>query len=318
MKIGVFDPVFASVALEPMLDQIKALGLEAVEIATGNYPGSPHCRPDRLLADAVATEAFQQVVAERGLEISALSCHGNPLHPQRAQAAVADAVFRDTVRLASRLGVRVVNLFSGCPGDGPHATGPNWVTCTWPPDYAATLAWQWDQVVIPYWRDAAAFAAGHGVRLGIEMHPGFVVYNPRSLLRLRDAVGDVVGANLDPSHLFWQQIDPIAAIRELGPAICHVHAKDTAINAANTGRNGVLDLARADPAERSWVFRSVGDGHDLAFWKLFVATLRAVGYDGVLSIEHEDPLATIDEGLRRSAATLRAALPIEPAAASSR
>ncbi|HXG40813.1 MAG TPA: sugar phosphate isomerase/epimerase [Candidatus Limnocylindrales bacterium] len=316
MKIGVFDPVFGGLELEPMLDRIVALGLEAVEIGTGNYPGDRHCRPGELLDDPSALARFRDAFGARGLTISALSCHGNPIHPDRARAARDDAVFRDTVRLASALGVGVVNLFSGCPGDGPDARQPNWVTCAWPPEYGEIVRWQWEAVVVPYWREAGRFAAEHGVRLAFEMHPGFVVYNPRTLLRLRDEVGEVVGANLDPSHLFWQGIDPILAIRELGPAIYHVHAKDTAIDPYNTARNGVLDLAHySDVANRSWVFRSVGDGHDLLFWKRFVSALRVVGYDHVLSIEHEDSLASTDEGIARAIATLRAAVLSEPATA---
>jgi sugar phosphate isomerase/epimerase len=148
------------------------------------------------------------------------------------------------------------------------------------------------------------------------MHPGFVVYNPRTLLRLRSEVGPVVGANLDPSHLFWQGIDPLLAIRELGEAIAHVHAKDTAIDPYNTARNGVLDLqSYADVGARSWVFRSVGDGHDLLFWKRFVSALRVAGYDHVLSIEHEDSLASVEDGLGRAIGTLRAAVLAEPAGA---
>jgi sugar phosphate isomerase/epimerase len=315
MKIGVFDPVFGAMPLDAMLDRVKELGLEAVEIGAGNYPGNERCDPGRLLADDQAFDRFRQAFASRELEVSALSCHGNPLHPDRAVAAHDDAIFRDTVKLAARLGIRQVNLFSGCPGDGPSAIRPNWVTCAWPPDYLETLEWQWNEVVIPYWREAGSFAADNGVRLAFEMHPGFVVYNPASLFRLREAVGDVIGANLDPSHLFWQQIDPLVAIRELGPAIFHVHAKDTAIDPVNTARNGVLDVGSySAPAERSWIFRSVGDGHDLLFWKQFVAALRVVGYDHVLSIEHEDILASVDDGLDRAIATLRAAVLSAPPA----
>jgi sugar phosphate isomerase/epimerase len=316
MKIGVFDPVFGALELEPMLDKIAGLGLEAVEIGAGNYPGDRHCRPAQLLADDAACRRFQTAFTSRNLAISALSCHGNPIHPDAKRAAHDDAVFRDTVRLAERLGVGVVNLFSGCPGDGPGARQPNWVTCAWPPEYAEIVAWQWDSVVVPYWREAGAFAAEHGVRLGFEMHPGFVVYNPATLLRLRAAVGPVIGANLDPSHLFWQGIDPILAIRDLGEAIVHVHAKDTAIDPYNAARNGVLDLQPyANVAARSWVFRSVGDGHDLLFWKRFVSALRVAGYDHVLSIEHEDSLASTDEGIGRAIGTLRAAVLGEPATA---
>ena len=316
MKLGVFDPVFGSMELAPVLDRVVELGLQAVEIGAGNYPGDARCKPGELLEDETARRQFAEAFASRGLAISALSCHGNPIHPDADRAAHDDAVFRDTVRLAGELEVGVVNLFSGCPGDGPNASQPNWVTCAWPPEFSEIVAWQWDDVVLPYWRSAGAFASEHGVRLGFEMHPGFVVYNPKTLLRLRAEVGEVIGANLDPSHLFWQGIDPIAAIRDLAGAIYHVHAKDTALDAYNVARNGVLDLERYDDiANRSWVFRSVGDGHDVLFWKRFVSALRVVGYDHVLSIEHEDSLASIDEGLTRAIGTLNQAILAEPAGA---
>ena len=314
MKIGVFNPVFGNLEFETMLDRVAEAGLEAVEIGTGNYPGDTHCRPDELLADDDACRRFREAIESRGLVISALSCHGNPIHPNPEAAGRSDRVFRSTVELAERLGVPVVNLFSGCPGDGPHASQPNWVTCAWPPEFSEVVRWQWDDVVIPYWREAGAYAQQHGVRLGFEMHPGFVVYNPRTLLRLRDAVGPVVGANLDPSHLFWQGIDPIVAIRELREAIFHVHAKDTALDPQNVAANGVLDYGRYDDvANRSWVFRSVGYGHDALFWKRFVSALRVVGYDYVLSIEHEDSLASPDEGLAKAVATLKESVLTEPA-----
>ena len=316
MKIGVFDPIFGGLEFEPMLDRIVEAGLGAVEIGTGNYPGDRHCKPAELLADDAACARFTDAVASRGLVISALSCHGNPVHPDRERAAHDDEVYRRTVQLAERLGVGVVNLFSGCPGDGPKASQPNWVTCAWPPEFSEIVRWQWDEVVIPYWLEAGAFAESHGVRLGFEMHPGFVVYNPATLLRLREAVGPVIGANLDPSHLFWQGIDPIVAIRELGPAIHHVHAKDTALDPQNVARNGVLDYGRYDDlANRSWVFRSVGYGHDALFWKRFVSALRVAGYDHVLSIEHEDSLASPDEGLAKAVATLKECVLTEPPAA---
>ncbi len=317
MKLGVFDPIYRHLALEPMLDRIAEIGLEAVELGCGSYPGDSHCRPAELLPDDAACTKLVDAVDARGLVISALSCHGNPIHPDRDRAAADDRVFRDTVRLAERIGVGVVNLFSGCPGDGPAATKPNWVTTAWPTEFSEILAWQWDEVVLPYWREAGAFAAEHGVNLAFEMHPGFVVYNPRTLLRLRSEVGEMIGANMDPSHLFWQGIDPILSIRELRGAIFHVDAKDTAIDPHNVARNGVLDLPPGgDPAERPWMFRSVGDGHDLLFWKRFVSALRLAGYDHVISIEHEDALASTDEGIARAVATLRAALLAEPANAS--
>jgi len=317
VKLGVFDPIYGRLDLEPMLDRIVEIGLDAVELGCGNYPGNRHCDPAGLLADDAALQRFRQAISSRGLLISALSCHGNPLHPDRLRAGRDDAVFRDTVLLAERLGVGVVNVFSGCPGDGPDARQPNWVTTAWPTEFSDILRWQWAEVVLPYWREAGPFAAMHGVNLAFEMHPGFVVYNPRTLLRLRDEVGPMIGANMDPSHLFWQGIDPILSIRELGDAIFHVDAKDTAIDPHHVARNGVLDMPPGAAAgDRPWIFRSVGDGHDLLFWKRFVSALRLAGYDHVISIEHEDPLASTDEGIGRAIATLRAAILTEPADAS--
>lgn len=316
MKLGVFTVLFGDQPLEAALDRIADAGLDCVEIGTGNYPGNRHCRPEELLADRSALDRFRKAISSRNLEISALSCHGNPLHPQAAVARDNHETFLRTVELAGRLGVTRINLFSGCPGDSDDARYPNWVTCAWPNEFGELLEWQWREKVIPYWRDQAALATTHNVRLGFEMHPGFVVYNPKTLLRLRAEVGEVIGANLDPSHLFWQGIDPIAAIRDLKEAIYHVHAKDTALDPYNVARNGVLDLERYDDvANRSWVFRSVGDGHDVLFWKRFVSALRVVGYDHVLSIEHEDSLASTDEGLTRAIGTLNQAVLAEPAGA---
>jgi sugar phosphate isomerase/epimerase len=313
VKLGVFDPIYGNLALEAMLDRVVEIGLEAIELGCGNYPGDRHCRPAELLGDDGALARFRHSIESRELIISALSCHGNPVHPDPERAAHDDSVYRDTVRLAGRLGVGVVNLFSGNPGGGPEAKEPNWITCAWPPEYARILAWQWDDVVLPYWHRASAFAMEHGVRLAFEMHPGFVVYNPATLRRLRDAIGPVVGVNMDPSHLFWQGIDPLLAIRDLGDAIFHVDAKDTWIDPHRIARDGVLDLpASGSPADRPWFFRSVGDGHDLLFWKQFVAALRLTGYDHVISIEHEDPLASSDEGIARAITTLRAAILAEP------
>lgn len=296
MKLGVFTVVYGQLPLAEALDRVVALGLDAVEIGTGNYPGGAHCTNDLL-----------EQVRSRGLEISALSCHGNPLHPDETFARESHETWRRTVELAERLGVETVVCFSGCPGDGPGSTKPNWVTCAWPPDYLEILEWQWNERAIPYWREEASFARDHGVRVALEPHPGFLVYNPETALRLRDAVGPEVGVNLDPSHFVWQQIDPMLAVRELGDAIFHVHAKDVYVDPHNTARNGVLDTKRYDRfGERSWSFRSVGYGQGEKFWRDFVSALRIVGYDGVLSIEHEDGLASVDEGLRRAVEVLQA------------
>lgn len=315
MKLGVFTVLFANEQLETALDRVVDAGLDCVEIGTGNYPGDAHCRPAELLADASALAAFRGSIESRGLEISAFSCHGNPLHPRQEVAASSHETFLRTVELAGRLGVERINLFSGCPGDSDSADYPNWVTCAWPTEYADLLEWQWREKVIPYWKEQAAMAGEAGIRLGFEMHPGFVVYNPRTLLRLREACGEAVGANLDPSHLFWQGIDIETAIAELGrhDAIFHVHAKDTAINPRNAALNGVLDtVPLGNVADRSWVFRTVGYGHGELDWRQILSALRLAGYDDVISIEHEDALLSIDEGFEKGVAFLRSVMPTQP------
>lgn len=304
MKVGVFTPLLSQMALPEVLSKLKALHIDTVELGTGNYPGDAHCKLS-MLDNAEALDEFRKILADQGFSISALSCHGNALHPDAARAAHDRDVSRRTILLAEKLGIPVVVDFSGCPGDSPKATQPNWVTCPWPPDYLEVLRWQWEQVVTPYWIEHGKFAADHGVRIAIEMHPGFVVYSPETMLRLRAIAGPSVGCNLDPSHLFWQNIDPIAAVRILGDAIFHVHAKDTQIYPANLPKTGVLDTKPyTDERNRGWIFRTCGYGHGAEWWKEFVSTLRMFGYDNVLSIEHEDSLLSAEEGLTKAAAFL--------------
>lgn len=309
MKLGVFTVLYQQLPFEEMLDKVAGLGLDAVELGTGNYPGSHHCDPKELLGDPAKQKEFRRAIESRGLMISALSQHGNPVHPDPDFAARDRATWQDTVRLAEALEVPVVCAFSGCPGDHEGARSPNWVTCPWPEDFLKVLDWQWDEVVIPYWQEASSFAAEHGVtKIAFEMHPGFVVYNVETLLKLRSAVGDSIGANLDPSHLFWQGVDAVEAIKVLGAndAIFHMHAKDTAIDRRNVAVNGALDAKHyEDVLGRSWTFRTVGYGQGEQVWRDIVSALRAVDYDYVMSIEHEDQLMSMDEGLRKAVALLQ-------------
>jgi sugar phosphate isomerase/epimerase len=300
MKIGVFSVILGQLPFDQALDQLVSLGVECVEFGTGAFPGKAHCDPDTLLADRGRFDEWTGSIRSRGLEISSLSCHGNPLHPDYAIGHAHHETFRSTVRLAAELGVNVVTTFAGCPGDHAEARHPNWVTYHWPPDFQKILAWQWGEVAIPYWKEQAQFAADHGVKIAIEPHPGFLVYNPETLLRLRDATGETVGVNFDPSHFFWQGIDPIKAVHRLGGTIHHVHAKDTALHPIHAAVNGHLDTKlSAAVSERSWIFRTVGYGHGEDFWCGFVSALRMCGYDGAISIEHEDALMTPMEGLRK-------------------
>ena len=306
MRLGVFDPVFAKLSLAEMLTELKHYPqITAIEVGTGGWPGSNHIDLDACLQSAEAATTFKRQIEDAGLVISALSCHGNPVHPDRSIAKDYDTVFRKTVRLAEKLGVRAVVTFSGCPGGGPEEKRPNWITTPWPPEYSDMLAWQWEQRLIPYWNDAGAFAADHGIGVAIEAHPGFCVYNPETAMQLRAEAGKSIGINLDPSHFYWQGIDLPAAIAYLGEAIFHVHAKDVALNASNVARTGVLDAkSYTRMQERSWLFRSVGWGHDELEWKRIASALRLAGYDHVISIEHEDALASIREGLAAAVATL--------------
>ncbi|HEY0705060.1 MAG TPA: sugar phosphate isomerase/epimerase [Candidatus Acidoferrales bacterium] len=301
MRVGVFTPLLSELPLPAVLKKLATLQITTVELGTGNYPGDAHCKLS-MLDDSAALGEFRKVLADAGANISALSSHGNPLHPDKTRAQHDRDISRKTILLAEKLGVSAVVDFSGCPGDSPNATAPNWVTCPWPPEYLKVLDWQWNEVVAPYWIEHAKFAADHGVKIAIEMHPGFVVYSPETMLKLRSIAGPSVGCNFDPSHLFWQNIDPVAAVRLLGDAIFHVHAKDTQIYAANLPLTGVLDTkSYTEERTRSWIFRTCGYGHGGEWWAEFISTLRMFGYDSVLSIEHEDSLLSPEEGLTKAA-----------------
>jgi len=313
MKLSVLANLFGKLSLDETLCKLKAMGIEEVEIGAGAYPGNNHCNPAALLNDETAFNGFKATFEKYDIKICAFAVHGNPVHPDKALAKSFDTDFRNAVILAGKLGVDTVITFSGCPGDSPEGKYPNWVTCPWPDDFLKVLEYQWNDVLIPYWKEAGAFCKKYGVNVALEMHPGFCVYNPATLLKLRQATHDNIGANFDPSHLIWQGIDPVAAIRKLEGAIYHVHAKDTKIDKYNTAADGVLDTKHyGDEIHRSWVFRSVGYGNDMQYWRDMISNLRLVGYDKVLSIEHEDSLMTSEEGLSKAVYFLKQAIIKEP------
>jgi sugar phosphate isomerase/epimerase len=314
MRIGVFTVLFQDLPFEKALDKVLDFGVSAVEIGSGGYPGSHHCPVDELLDSSTKRDAYLDAIAARNLSPSALSCHYEPLHPDEALAQASDDIFRKSVRLAGLLDVPVLNVLSGCPGGAPGDATPNWVTCPWPPHFLEILDYQWNDVAIPYWKQATQFAADHGVKIGVEMHPGQLVYNVETMLRLREACGPAMGCNFDPSHLFWNGVDPVAAIRELGDAIVHVHGKDVAIDPYNVRLNGCNDhKPYSEIPARSWTFRSIGYGHDAKVWKDIASALRIIGYDYVVSIEHEDAMMSTEEGLAKAVALLKEACMAEPA-----
>ena len=308
MELSVMSPVLNEMNIEEAVKYLSGLGVDSMELGAGGYPGKAHVDPAKYIGDADKVEQLKSLFEKYNMKISAIACHGNPVHPNREIAAKFHDEFVDAMKFAVMLGVDTIIGFSGCPGDCAESKNPNWVTCAWPPEYLDILDWQWNEVLIPYWKKTAELAKEIGIKkIAFEMHPGFCVYNPSTLLRLREAVGDIIGANVDPSHLFWQGIDPCEAIKMLGgDAIYHFHAKDTKIDKTNTSKIGVLDTQEyGEVLKRSWVFRTVGYGHGKEVWNNIISTLKAVGYDGVISIEHEDGLMSAKEGLEKAIKFLR-------------
>jgi len=316
MKLGLITTGLVQHEFERGLDVAQQLGFDTIEIGCAGFHSLRYADPERLLADAGTFDRWRAAFEERSLSISALAVHGAPLSPDPDEAATYEKQFRQCCELAARLGVDRLTLLAGCPEGAPGDRTPSWIVTPFPPWNLQALEWQWENRLVPYWREKAKVASDHGCRLCFEMSPADMVFNPATLLRLRNEVGSVVGCNLDPSHLFWQQIDPLEAIRVLGPLVWHVHAKDTRMQDHEVRVNGVLDWKpHSDLAHRSWLFRTVGYGHPESFWRDFVSTLRAVGYDDVLSIEHEDDLIDADEGLAKAAALLRGVLIERPVGA---
>lgn len=310
IPIGVFDPIFSHLSLDAMLERMTAIGLEAIEVSVGGYPSTPHCPVADILADRAKARAWQKKFVDRNIRIGAFSAHGNPLHPKAEIARRDHDAFRRAILMAERLDVPVVVGFSGCPGDSDTSQHPNWVTYRWPDDYQEVVEWQWKEKVVPYWQKMAKFARQHGARkLAFEMHPGFVVYNPWTLLRLRDAAGEEIGANNDLSHLFWQGCDPVEVIRLLGKegALFHAHMKDTVILRENVAKFGILNFVPGSEDFRngSMTFRTVGYGHGAELWKDIVSAYMDVGYQGILSIENEDLISNGEDGVERAAYVLK-------------
>ena len=315
MRLGLFTALYGSLSFEELLKELKKYpAITAIELGTGNFPGDSHVGLDALLANPAKAREYRQRIADAGYIVSAFSCHGNPIHPQADIAKHDDEIIRKSIQLAQLLEVPVVNTFSGCPGGAPGDSSPNWITAAWPPDFANALEWQWNEKVIPYWKGTNTFAADHGVKVALEAHPGFVVYNPETALKLRAAAGKNIGVNFDPSHFWWQGIDIPTAIAELNDAIFHFHAKDVYVHPGNKAKNGVLDTkSYREMAARSWLFRAVGWGHSEIEWKGIASALRLIDYDYVISIEHEDALASIHEGLSSAVNMLSRILLTEPA-----
>ncbi|MSR19304.1 MAG: sugar phosphate isomerase/epimerase [Phycisphaerales bacterium] len=319
MRLGVMSALFAGRKLQDVVRYCAEAGLGAIELPVGAYPGTPFFDPKSVLASSDKQDAIRGLLKEHGLVLSAISVHGNPVHPDARIAKRHHTEYVMAVKLARKLGTDTVITFSGCPGGGAGDKSPNWITCPWPNEFSRALTYQWDEVLVPYWAKQAVLCRQHNVRTAWEAHPGFCVYNSETLIRLSErAQSDagikgkaVLGANLDPSHFFWQGIDPVLATRELGEAglLFHVHAKDTELDPYEGPHHGYNDARPyTDLKHRAWNFRTCGYGHGHEFWKPFVSMLRRYGYDHVLSIEHEDALMSADEGFRKAVSFLKEAI----------
>jgi len=307
MKLGAFSILFNDWDLAKTLDYFKANGLDAIEIGTGGYSRSSHLNAKAIIESEAARTDLRKMLDDRGMFISALGAHGNPVHPNEAIAKEHHKQFEETVLAAEKLGVDTVLAMSGCPGGSPKDETPNWVTTAWPEDFQDILKYQWEDVLIPYWKKIVKFAKDHGVtKIAVEPHPGFCVYNTETALRLHQEVGKEMGVNFDPSHFFWQGMDPSLAILKLKDCIYHFHAKDSIIADHLALVNGVLDYKPYQQmTERSWNFRTVGFGHSMEVWKGIMSALSMAGYDYVISIEHEDNLMDREEGFSKAAAFLK-------------
>lgn len=312
MKIGLVTDSLAHLSLSDLLEFSSRNSVEGLEFPTGNWSSAPHLDLPHLVQDKPARKVFLDAIAARNLEVIALNANGNPLHPLDGKRQ--NLVVRQTIELAGELGVKKVCLMSGLPAGAAGDNTPNWITSSWPPETNQILDWQWNERLLPYWTDLAAFAREHGVEaLCVELHGNQLVYNVPTLLRLRKAIGPLVGANLDPSHLLWMGADPLSAIDCLGQAIYHVHAKDTLINEPVRALTSLLDNGRAaGVSTRAWSYVTLGYGKSQSWWKQFCLRLRMVGYDGWLSIEHEDEIIAREEGVMKSIALLNAVAPKQP------
>jgi sugar phosphate isomerase/epimerase len=309
MKLGFVSDSLGSRTFEDVLDQAVRLGVSGVEVNTGGWSTAPHFDLHAMKSDAGARKAFAKAFSGRGLEIIALNANGNQLHP--VSGAKQSACLQDTIRIAGELGVKTVCCMSGLPGGAPGEKTPNWIVSSWPPETQTILKWQWQEVLLPYWHNLAELGKQHGVeRFAIELHGNQLVYNVPGLLKLRASIGPMIGANLDPSHLFWMGADPLAAVDALGEAVHHVHAKDTYLNAPVQATTSLLENGSLmDVAARSWSYVTLGFGHGEEWWRQLCYRLRMNGYDGWLSIEHEDVMLNSLEGLEKSVALLNGVMP---------
>jgi sugar phosphate isomerase/epimerase len=313
MHIALMSASMLDRSWEATLDAAAAHDVHLIEACSGGHIPKRHYDPIQLVTDDTAFDAFCSSLDNRGLSLCGLSCHGNPLHPDKQEATRVHDDFVATCELAAKLGVLHVSLLAGCPGGGPGDKTPNWIINSTFPDWKDAYEWQWGERVLPYWRNAVATADRYHVKICVEPHSADVVYSLETFLRLHDAIGATIGLNFDPSHLWWQGVDPLAFINAAGEHIYTVHVKDAIFDSRAVALNGVASAESYDAWDRRpWSFSTPGYGHSELFWAQFVRALRNANYAGALSIECEDPFMSPDDTLKRSVDVLRNVIPSSP------
>lgn len=308
MKLAICTDVLGNLPYPEMLDKVKSLGIDAVEMTAGGWASCPHLKTAELLADENKRRSFLAELEKRGMEIAALNCSGNPLAPGKMGENHTRTTY-ETAELAGKLGVKKIVMMSGLPAGAPGDQIPNWITSTisWPDYMPGAIDYQWNQVAIPWWKHFAEHAKNQGIeQIAIEEFPCQLVYNPETLIRLRGAIGEIIGMNLDPSHLIAMGADPIASARALKGMIYHVHGKDARLERGLCEINGLMEYKPVTDSEnRTWNYVAVGCGKDLQWWKEFFSVVGMMGYNEHISLEMEDLTMSVDAGIRTSIDALR-------------
>ena len=327
MKLGLYNAVLHDRSLEDALGVIASVGLTGIELNTGGFLPPVHVPDiDQILTSDTARDEFLGVFEGTGVSIAGLNCNGNPLHPNPAIGLAHAEDVRRSILLAERLGQTRVVTMSGNPGDSKSSLTPNWIVNAWNSAALDVLDRQWE-IVADFWRETDRLARDHGVKVALELHPQNVVFNCASVHKLLELTGATnVGVELDASHLFWQQMDPVQVVRHLGEVVFHAAAKDIRINRETVELNGVLDnsFRRLSPDEprtnlggdewanewpkpSSWDFVALGKGHDVEYWTQFLRALYDVDPQMCVNIEHEDTELGAVEGVTAAAEVLKAA-----------
>lgn len=327
MRLGVYNAILHDRPLEDAVKVIADLGLNGIEINSGGFLPPVHIPEiDEIIADPAAAKAYLARFDGTGVEIAGLNCNGNPLHPNPVIGDRHAEDVRRSIRAAAALGQNRVVTMSGLPGGEPGTLHPNWIVNAWNSAALDVLDHQWE-IAARFWSEIDQLAGDHGVKVALELHPQNLVFNARDIRKLVQLTGATnIGVEMDASHLFWQQADPVAVVRELGPLIFHAAAKDVRINVENARLNGVLDngfrrlspeeprvnlggdeWANEWPKDSSWDFVALGKGHDVAYWTEFIRALHDVDPDMCLNIEHEDTELGRIEGLQVAADVLKSA-----------